>query len=201
MRALFVVVPLALAGCVQPEINSGAYLCGPDALCPDGHRCDGPTNTCVLEGLEEAWACPEMSEMTEPDDTAATGHVIATPNCISTPTIVDNCMLDGDTADWVTFTTPSACSGVGVEARVSFPIAFARLGLDLYDLTTNEVLASDTACTTGSGESGDELRCLQANLVPGGSYGIQVRPTGEGTCDGSCAHNRYTLRVQLSAPR
>ena len=36
--------------------------------------------------------------------------------------------------------------------------------------------------------------------LAGGSYGLLVKPNGQGNCGGACAYNRYTLSVQLATP-
>jgi hypothetical protein len=41
-------------------------------------------------------------------------------------------------------------------------------------------------------------RCVDFTLTPGTKYAVKVLPTGEGNCNGACAHNRYTLSVQLA---
>jgi hypothetical protein len=84
---------------------------------------------------------------------------------------------------------------------VSYPLAFEALGLELWDLASNtQVQAAMPCAADGTGESGDELRCLKATLTPGKAYGLHLTPTGDGTCSGECAFNSYTLRVQLVTP-
>jgi len=194
MRAVFALV--LFAACT-PDIVSGAYRCGPNASCPEDQACSGSDNTCVLTSTAQPFSCiPDMN--TEPDDSAATAHALPSFDCLSVPYVADNCMLQGDTEDWVKFATPSACSTVAVQARITFTIAFERLSLELWNLDTNTQLGTDTDCPN-SGENGEELRCLDKNLMPGVNYGIKVRPAGDGDCGGNCAYNRYTLRVQLGA--
>jgi hypothetical protein len=195
MRAAMFLV--ALAACT-PDIVSGSYLCGPDASCPEGQSCNGPDNTCVFASTAQPFSC-EAEIDSEPDNTSAEAHLIDNLGCVSVPFVNANCMLEGDAADWVRFVAPSVCTSVGVEARVSFPIAFERIALELWDLDRDVMIATDGECS-GSGEAGEELRCLNLALVPGGSYGIKVKPAGDGNCSGACAYNRYTLRVQLATP-
>lgn len=194
MRAAFVLV---LAAACSPDIVSGSYLCGPDSACPEGLACNGPDNTCVLSSTAEPFAC-EPDRETEPDDTSANAHVISGLQCVSVPYVNANCMLQGDTEDWVKFTPPASCTVVAVSARVSFTVAFARLGLELWNLDTNTQLGVDTACPS-TGEEGEELRCLNQSLTPGTNYGIKVRPAGDGNCGGNCSYNRYTLSVKLGS--
>jgi hypothetical protein len=195
MRAVFLVV--LLAACT-PDIVSGAYLCGPNAACPGDLVCNGPDNFCVLQSTAEPFSC-EGDFNTEPDDTAATAHVITGLNCLSVPYTNSNCMLEGDTEDWFKLTPPDTCASVGLHVVISYTIAFERLSLELWNLDTNTQVAVDKTCPN-TGENGEELRCLDESLTPGGNYGIKVQPTQEGNCGGNCAYNRYTLRVQLSTP-
>ena len=195
MRALLLVV--GLTACT-PDIFSGAYLCGPDGACPDDLVCSGESNTCVLPSQVQPFTCDVQN--TEPDNTASDARVLAGLQCVSAPVKIENCLVDAaDTADWVTFVTPSVCTAVEVQVRLSFPIAFEDLGFDLWDVDANMPLASDGECTQGA-DTGDVRRCLDHELVPGRKYGVQVRPTGEGTCDGACTYNRYLLTVQLATP-
>jgi hypothetical protein len=195
MRALLLVI--ATAACT-PEIVSGSYLCGPNSTCPDDQVCNGPDNVCVTGGAE-AFSC-EPKVNTEPDDTTDKAFQIGVLDCVSLASVLDNCMDDSDSADWVAFSTPSSCAAVVADVRVTFPTAFEELSLELWDVDANERIAVDAPCAF-SGEAGDELRCLKATLAPGTHYAVQVLPTGEGACDGHCAHNRYTLRMQLNQPR
>ena len=108
--------------------------------------------------------------------------------CVSAPFIDDNCIAKDDAEDWVKVDAPAACTTVQIEARVTFPLAFERLGIELWDLATMTKLGEDTDCPT-SGQAGEEIRCLTKTLVPGSSYGIRVHPMGDGNCDGnSIAH-------------
>jgi len=202
MRALLLCV--ALAACT-PDVVSGSYLCGPEELCPDGQQCNGTEDTdaglvaesCVLPSLARPFACaPEVN--VEPDDSMAQAHLISL-NCVSAQFIMNDCMLASDPADWVTFVPPSVCTAVGVQARLTFPIAHEVIGLELWDVDQNMQIGTDTACAAG-GDSASVRRCLSVELVPGTKYGIKVTPTGEGTCDGACAYNRYSLSVQLGPP-
>lgn len=203
MRA--VVLCIGLAACT-PEIVSGAYLCGPNATCPDGQLCNGAedegaglqADTCVLASKARPFACtPELDA--EPNNTAAEGFLLQNLACVSAPFINDACMDGDDTADWLTFVAPSVCTAVEVQARLSFPEAFEVLGLELWDVDRDMQLATDGECAQGA-DIGLVRRCLDFVLVPGTKYGVKVLPTGEGTCNGRCPYNRYTLSVQLATP-
>lgn len=197
MRAVFAIVCLAAA--CTPEIVPGSYYCGPEAACPEDQVCSEATHTCVLPGLAAPFAC--VSEVaSEPDDTMDMAYALTSLNeCVTLPLVIDACMPIDDSADWLRFTAPAGCSALQVDARITFPIAFQRLGVELVDVATGDILATDQPCTF-SGESGNDLRCVQANVTPGASYAIHVAPTGDGDCDGQCAFNSYTVRVQLGPP-
>lgn len=195
MRALAIV--LVAAACT-PEIVSGSYLCGRNATCPESQVCDGLTNICVHPGGAIPFAC-EADIDTEPDDEPLEAHAIDL-GCDSVGEKLESCLLEGDGGDWVRFVAPTTCGDRGVDVRVTFPIAFERVGLELWDLDANERIAQDIECPS-AGVAGEDVRCLQADLVAGTSYGVQVLPTGIDNCDGACAYNRYTLRMQLTLPR
>ena len=196
MRAFIAIACLAAA--CTPDVVAGSYYCGPNAACPEEQVCSEATHTCGLAGLAAPFAC-ESELASEPDDTMETAFTLTNLECVSLPLVIDACMPSDDTADWLRFTAPETCSAVQVDARITFPIAFQVLGVELIDVATGETLAVDGPCEF-SGESGNELRCLQSVLTPGASYAIRVAPTGEGDCNGSCAFNSYTFRVRLSPP-
>ena len=189
------VLALALAACA-PDIVSDSYFCGPNASCPGDQVCNGLDHHCVLPAAAEDFACDSPFE---PDDTAALAHAAPTLQCVSATFVDENCMAKGDGEDWVKFDVPSTCSSVQVEGRVSFPLAFQRLKLELWDLATLTKLADDVDCPT-SGQAGEEIRCLTKTVVPGMTYAFKVSPAGDGNCDGECSYNTYSLRLQLSTP-
>ena len=202
MRALMLV---ALAACT-PDVVSGAYLCGPEASCPEGQKCNGTfdedsglqADTCVLSSLAQPFVCTPKINV-EPDDTMEQGFLIKDLGCVSAPFINDGCMLEGENADWVTFAAPSVCTAVAVQARLSFSLAYQELSIELWDFAQNVRLATDGDCKSGL-DTGSIRRCLDFTLVPGTKYGIKVAPKGNATCAGACAYNRYTLSVQLATP-
>jgi hypothetical protein len=203
MRAVLL---LALFAACTPDVVSGAYLCGPEAACPEGLACNGEfdedaglqPDTCVLPSIARPFLCmPEID--LEPDDTMEQGYLIEDLGCVSTPFSNNSCMVETDSADWVTFVAPSVCTAVEVQARLTFSLAYEELSLELWDFTQNVRLATDGECKSGS-ESGLVRRCLDYTLVPGSKYGVKVSPNGKATCNGACAYNRYTLTVQLATP-
>lgn len=203
MRALLLVVPLAAC---TPDVVSGAYLCGPEASCPEDLTCNGEydqeaglqADTCVLPSLARPFECtPEIN--VEPDDTMEQGFLIDNLGCVST-FVNGGCMLEADSADWLTFVAPTTCAtAIAVQARLSFSLAYEELSIELWDFDQNIRLATDTECKAGL-EGATVRRCLDYTLVPGAKYAVKVMPNGNATCAGACAYNRYTLTVQLATP-
>jgi hypothetical protein len=199
MRAAVLVATLSLAACT-PDVFSEAYLCGPDAICPEGQACNGPDHVCVLASKAQPFSC-KPGTVTEPDDTAAQAHVLLqTDSCQAVPVIETNCMLENDAEDWVQFKVPAACT-VAEQASVvlSFPFAYERLGMELWDLDQNTKVVDDGECKK-SAEVGEENRCIVQTLAPGTNYGIKVHPAGDGNCGGQCSYNSYSLSLQLMTP-
>ena len=197
MRA-WIVVSVALVGCA-PEIAPGAYLCGPEQACPEEQVCDGVTNTCVLRSQAKPFACSVLQTEVEPNDNANDGQVIDNLSCASRPAEIVGCTRDLDGEDWFQFDAPAVCSTVSVDLRLTFPLAFEILELDLRD-AGGAVIATGTTCASSETDDGDEQRCIEKSLIPGGHYTVRIARTGEGDCRGACAHNRYTLTLQLETP-
>jgi hypothetical protein len=203
MRALLLLV--ALTACT-PDVVPGAYLCGPEASCPEGQVCNGEfveeaklqSETCVLPSIARPFVCLPKIDL-EPDDTMEQGYFIADLGCVSN-FANDGCMLEADSADWVTFEAPIGCtSQVAVQTRLTFPIAYEELTIELWDFAQNVRIATDGECK--STPEGFLVRsCLDFALVPGTKYAIKVTPNGQANCGGDCAYNRYTLTVQLGPP-
>ncbi|MBA3452155.1 MAG: hypothetical protein H0T42_03540 [Deltaproteobacteria bacterium] len=156
----------------------------------------------MLRSQTKPFACPIASSEIEPNDDMATGQVIGNLLCASRPAEVVGCTteLDGDDGeDWFQFDVPSACTSVGVDVRLTFPLAFETLGLELRD-ASGATIATGGACPQADPDDGDDQACIEHRLTPGGHYALLVARTGEGACEGSCAHNRYTLTLQLETP-
>jgi hypothetical protein len=195
MRAWFLVI--ALVGCT-PDIFSGTYLCGPNQACPPGQACNGPDGVCELAGTEAPFACAPSSQR-EPDDTAAQGFALPALACVSAPYIGNGCLAAGDPADWFTFRVPSVCTAVEVQARMTYPISWETVALELWDLGSMTMIATDTACKVIP-PGGELSGCITFPVANDGSYGIVIKPKGGGDCAGQCNFNRYQLTVQLSTP-
>ncbi|CAN5176837.1 hypothetical protein BH11MYX1_BH11MYX1_04300 [soil metagenome] len=190
---------IALVAACSPDIPDGAYLCGPNEACPATQLCDEPTNSCVVPAAASAFSCPGGSELTEPDDSQATGSVIANLECVSVQFSDAGCLAPGDAQDWLQFTAPAGCPAVEVEIRISYKVAFEPLQVVLHDAAGGQ-LATDTACKNSDPGQGEDVRCLTQTITSGQSYGIEIKPAGGDDCEGACQFNRYTVAVQLATP-
>jgi hypothetical protein len=190
---------LAAVGACAPDIAPGAYLCGPEQVCPDEQVCDGETATCVLPSQAKPFACPASSTDVEPNDDPNNAQVIPSLTCASRPAEVIGCTRDVDGEDWFQFDVPAACTTVGVDLRLTFPIAFELLELELRN-GSGVIVATGTPCAQAEPDDGDDQSCLEHALTPGEHYTVRVARTGEGDCGGACAYNRYTLTLQLETP-
>lgn len=196
MRAAFLWI--AFTACT-PDIAPGSYLCGPEQVCPDDQACDGLTNTCVLPSQVRLFACPTDANEVEPNNAASSAQQVTNLACVSPTAEVIGCSKDQDEEDWFQFNVPATCTTVGVEARLTFPLAFEVLSLELRN-DSGAVLSTGDTCLQSEPDDGNEQRCLAMALTPGGRYAIRIARTGEGKCGGACAHNRYTLGIQLETP-
>ena len=195
MRASWLALLFA-AGC-QPSVASGTYLCGDEELCPQGQACDGPTNTCVVASTAQAFSCMDQHE---PDDTAQEAFALPAFGCVSTLYSEDDCLVAGDLADWRSFAAPTGCTAVAAQIEITNPIAFEPLAVQLWDLTSNAMVAAGTPCGSSETVPGSDASCITQTLVGGHSYGIVVQPAGGGDCGGKCNFNRYSLQVQTVTP-
>lgn len=195
MRAIWLVV----LGACSPEIATGSYLCGAQRSCPPDQACDGVTDTCVDTAAALPFACADNTEHPG-DDTSATARPIPMLACVSPPYRESGCMPIGDTADWFQLATPASCTAVEIDARLVFPVAYQGLSLELWDLTMNSPIGTDIPCPDGIADPAHVERCVNLKVTPGGNYGLLVKPSGQGTCDGSCDYNRYDLSVSLATP-
>ncbi len=189
---------LALAAC-SPEIAPGSYYCGPEQACPEDQECDGPTNLCVLPSAAQPFACAPGAEL-EPNDSFANAQELATNlTCVSRVVEALGCEERNDGEDWFSFDVPGNCVAVAVDARLTFPIAFETLELELRD-ASGATLATGGACSNEAADDADDRRCLRQTVAAGGRYAVRIARSGAGTCEGACSHNRYTLNLQLITP-
>jgi len=191
---------LALAACT-PEVTPGAYLCGPEQLCPDGLACNGPDAVCVLASAALPFACDPDSTDGQPNDGPATAQPLfgGAPPVVTPVAHVLGCLPGDDAADWYTFTSVDNCTAVGVDARIVFSSAFEVLTLELLD-ADGTVVATGEPCASDPADDGETRVCLRTPITPGAAYALRVEPSTEGACDGACAYNRYLLTVGLETP-
>ncbi|MDX2093408.1 MAG: hypothetical protein SFX73_36525 [Kofleriaceae bacterium] len=189
---------VALTAACTPDIVPGSYFCGPEQACPEGQTCDGLSNICVLPTQAKPFACTSGTE-SEPNDAFATAQpVLVGASCASNPTEVRGCTAAEDGQDFYGFTVPGGCTTVSASARMAFPLAFEPLTLKLVD-EAGATVAEGRPCDNDAPDDGDVRLCIEANVAPSGTYAVVVARTGEDTCDGACAYNRYDLAVQLRA--
>ncbi len=197
MRALLFLVA-ATAACT-PDIVSGSYLCGPEQACPEGLACNGTDNICVLPGAAEPFSCGTVTE-TEGNDSAQTAQPLGDGIACSTPRLeVIACAAADDPQDLYRFDVPASCASANVQLGLTFPLAFAVLEAELQD-ANGGVIATAGSCAGEDPDDAVDNRCLRSPVTPGMRYHVRVAPSGEGTCDGACAYNRYTLNLQVTSP-
>jgi len=192
MRRLLLIV---LAACT-PDITSGSYFCGPDSVCPEDQTCNGPDNTCVLTASAKPFACADKSEH-EPDDAPAQAFALPALTCASPAFIENGCLHAADPADWISFTSPTGCTSIAITARLEFPTGFEAAGLTL---ATGDGTMIAAAMPCDAVDPGDDAVCLTQTLDAATAYAVEIAPTGEGTCDGECNFNRYTLTMTVGLP-
>jgi hypothetical protein len=193
MRALWIV---ALLSACSPDIVQGAYLCGPEQSCPDGQACNGEDNLCVLPGGAKPFACGDKITEVEPNNGAAAAQAVANIACVSPLIQIKGCTPAGDAEDWYAFDVPANCGATVATMRLSFPLAFEQLSVDLGGKT-----GSQAECgTTVPIDDGSDTVCLTTPVTAGQHYALRVARSGIGDCDGQCAYNRYSLSLQLGTP-
>jgi len=195
MRALFLVAVLATA--CTPDLVPGSYFCGPEQLCPEGQKCNGADNLCVLPSAAEPFACSESTEL-EPNNAFAMAQpVLVGAACASLPAEARGCTSATDGQDFFGFSVPAQCTTVSASARLTFPVAFAPLAVTLVDGTNT--VAVGVPCESDEPDDGETKLCFDGTVRASGNYAVVVSATGQDTCDGACAYNRYQLTVQLKA--
>ena len=198
MRAVLVCV--ALAAC-SPDISTGTYLCGAEQDCPEGQVCNGADSTCVIPSSAVPFACMAAAEANEPDQDVAHAHQLGTLACVAPLLEITGCLANGDKDDWYAFSIQAGCTSVSIDLGVASSYAFEPVTIDLADATGATVLAtgSTTCANTGKPEvTGEYKYCITQMLAPSTAYTLHVKPTGDATCGGSCAFNRYRLTATTS---
>ncbi|HEU0037508.1 MAG TPA: hypothetical protein VFQ53_43150 [Kofleriaceae bacterium] len=187
---------LALGAC-SPSIASATYLCGPEELCPEGQKCNGVDNTCVVASDALPFACDSADQI---DETPAQGQVIDNLSCVSILNVARGCLTASDAADWYQFDIPDNCAAVQIEAKLEFPIAYEPLALQLAS-EGGAAVAAETPCGASTvADEGEDVRCFEMTVPVGTHHALGVVHTGTADCDGACANNRYTLSLQLATP-
>lgn len=194
MRALVLV---GFAAACTPEIAPGAYLCGPEQICPEGLACNGTNNICVTESAALPFACGDMHSEIPGDDAPASAQSLGELSCISLVRETAGCLPDGDVGDFYEFRVASNCTDARLRASVVYPIAFQRLVLQLGKVGETPMTIDSECPISRATDAGDAISCLDA-AVSSGSYILSVVADGTGDCDGTCKYNRYSLGLQVS---
>lgn len=193
MRA---VLALLLVSACSPEIVQGAYLCGPEQSCPDGQACNGEDNLCVLPSGAKPFSCGDKITEVEPNNGATAAQAIPNLACVSPLIQIKGCTPAGDAEDWYAFDVPATCGATVANLRLSFPLAFEQLSVEL-----GGAAASPADCGTSVPlDDGTETVCLKTPVSAGQHVTLRVARSGVGDCDGQCAYNRYSLSLQLGTP-
>lgn len=195
MRAML----LLLVGACSADIAPGTYFCGPEALCPDDMACNGFDNICTVPSQALPFSCGDIPDRTGDDDPSM---ALALPDfeCVSGVRELKACLFADDPGDWFQFDVPDNCTAVQIEARLTFPVAFEPVALQLATDGAAPVDV-DGDCTVSTGDdAGAVSRCFQMTVPNGTHHAIGLVHGGRDNCDGECAFNRYTLNLQLSTP-
>jgi hypothetical protein len=197
MRAVWIAI--ALAACT-PEITPGTYLCGEEELCPEGQACDGLTNMCVLPSAARPFECGDEIDEVEPNDAFQSAQSVGALQCVSHVAEFKGCSRkDGNAEDWFSFAVPNCSSTVRATARIAFSLAYEPLVLELRD-ANGSTKATGDVCANDAPNDGDSQLCFDLPVTAGAQYAIRVAGSGTADCDGACAYNRYTMRMQLLSP-
>ncbi len=190
---------LATVAACQADIAPGTYFCGPEQSCPEGQVCNGVDNICTVSASARPFAC-DLPDRTG-DDSPATGLSLGKLDCVSVVHQLQACLVDGDPGDWFQFDVPDNCNGVQIDARLTYPTAFEPVAMQL-STDDGAPVDADTPCDDASGVSGggNDVRCFVQTVANGSHLAIGLVHSGTADCDGTCAHNRYTLTLQLTAP-
>lgn len=195
--AIYVLLGFLGLGACSPDIASGTYYCGPEELCPEGQVCNGTDNICTIPANVQPFTC-DFPDRTG-DDVPAQGLPLAGLTCVSGVRELHACLVDGDPGDWFQFDVPDNCNGVQIEARLTFAVAYEPVGIQLAT-EDGPGIDVETPCTVGVQDAGLDVRCFKQVVTNGSHHAIGLVHTNTADCDGACAHNRYTLDFQLSAP-
>ena len=192
----FALPALALLAACSPDIVQGSYLCGPEQSCPQNQVCNGADNLCVLPGGVMPFSCGDKITEVEPNNGPTAAQAITNLDCVSPLVQIKGCAPAGDAEDWYAFDVPANCGATVAGVRLSFPLAFEQLSVQL-----GNVAGSQAACgNTSPPDDGSDTVCLTTPVTAGQHYALKVARSGIGDCDGQCAYNRYSLSLQLGTP-
>ncbi len=195
MRALLLIPLVACSADIAP----GTYFCGPEQLCPEGMACNGADNICTVPSQVLPFDCGEINDRPD-DDLPEAGLQLAALECVSGVRELKQCLFEDDPGDWFQFDVPDNCSAVQIEARLTFPLAFEPVAIQL-STDGGPPVTVDTDCQFSAGENAGEIsRCFEMTVSNGSHQAIGLVHSGVDNCDGACAFNRYTLNLQLSTP-
>lgn len=192
-----VAVMLGLAAC-DPEILSGAYLCGPQMACPDDEVCSPADGTCVRPELAEPFACEPGSDGGEPNEDPATATTLNVAGCPAGQVERIGCLPAAADVDWIAVTSSVACAGAPLRIDVRYSVAFAPAVVDLYTTDGQSVIASATPCDITGGIGDKDAVCLATTVPPDGRALVRVSLDGELDCDGSCAFMHYQVAARAT---
>ncbi len=196
MRAALLVA-LVTAACT-PDIAPGTYFCGAEGLCPEGQACNGPDNICVLDNQAQPFDC-DGADPTG-DDAPSAGQPLGDLGCVSQLTENKGCLRENDPADWFQLDVPDNCNAVQIDARVTFPVAFEPVEMQVSS-ENGAPTTAETPCSSGTFPlEGQTIRCFKLTVQNGSHHAIGLVHQGSENCNGACSNNRYILSLQLSTP-
>lgn len=190
----------ALAVGCTPDIGRGTYFCGPERLCPPDLECDDTSFTCEVPSEAAAFACPEGTELTEPDDSLAEATDLGDLACGSPDPLYDasGCIPGAGDVDLYRFRYDDVCSGSDphIEVAVRYPIALVPLTVELLD-ESGAVREAGELCTPSGDRTGTDRLCIETPLASGVYY-LRIRAAdGAPDCDGTCHYNSYRANMTL----
>lgn len=198
MRAAAIAIAILVAGC-DPEIVSGAYLCGPEMSCPSGLACSAESGECVQPELAKPFACRPGSEGGEPNDGAATASGLAIFGCPDTQVELLGCLPASLDVDFIAVTAPTTCAGAALSIDIRYSAAFAPAVVDLVD-ASGAVLQTAAQCNITGGLGANDAVCLDTTVPADGRAVIRVSLDPDIDCDGACDYAHYVVTASAAAP-
>ncbi len=179
MRAIVLGLIAALAIGCTPSVQSEAYLCGTEGLCPPGLACDPTAVLCVLPEQVEPFTCTPGPQLPP----VACGSVGETRDCL----------LDPGTHIHYAVTVPAGCA-TDLEVRVFYPIALMPVALAVHD-ASGALVATGAPC----GDIGENQTavCVDIPATAGATYDLDVSAQMPLVECPTCGANRFALSVAL----